>query len=50
MEGVDINAVKNPYKQVTAGLILCDMNFINSVNETFLSSREGEKETSQLKK
>ena len=50
VEGVDINAVENPHKQVTAGFILGDRNFINWVKETFLSSKEGEKEIPQLKK
>ncbi len=50
VEGVDINAVENPHMQVTVGFILGDTNFVNWVKETFLSSKQGEKEIPQLKK
>ena len=50
VEGVDANTVENPHKQVTAGFILGDTNFANWVKETFLSSKQGEKEIPALKK
>ena len=50
VEGSDIKTVENPHQQVTEGFILGDLDFVNWVKETFLSSRQDEKEIPQLKK
>lgn len=50
IEGVDINAVKDPSKQLEGGFILGDTDFVNWVKDTFLSKRDDEKEIPQLKK
>jgi REP element-mobilizing transposase RayT len=50
VEGADIKTIENPHRQVTEGFILGDLDFVNWVKETFLSSRQDEKEIPQLKK
>ncbi len=50
VEGADIKTLENPNRQVTEGFILGDLDFVNWVKETFLSSRQDEKEIPQLKK
>ena len=50
VEGVDIEAVKDPSKQLAGGFILGDDDFVNWVKDHFLSKREDEKEIPQLKK
>jgi REP element-mobilizing transposase RayT len=50
VEKVDVNALENPSKQVSAGFLLGDADFVNWVKETFLADRNDEKEIPQLKK
>jgi len=50
VEGVTLKTLEDPGTQVAAGFILGDTGFVNWVKETFLSSREDEKEIPQLKK
>jgi len=50
VEGVDINSLKNPSKQLHGGFILGDTDFVNWVKDTFLSERRDEGEMPQLKK
>ena len=42
--------LENPNRQLTAGFILGDPDFVNWVKETFLSGRKDEKEIPQLKR
>lgn len=50
VESADIKTLENPNRQLTAGFILGDSDFVNWVKETFLSGRKDEKEIPQLKK
>jgi REP element-mobilizing transposase RayT len=50
VEGVDINSLKNPSKQLRGGFILGDSDFVNWVKDTFLTVRKDEGEIPQLKK
>jgi REP element-mobilizing transposase RayT len=50
VEAADITTVENPHKQLTAGFILGDLDFVNWVKDSFLSGRKDEKEIPQLKK
>jgi len=50
VEGVDFSTLENPGKQIIAGLILGDTDFVNWVKDTFLSDRKDEKEMPQLRK
>ena len=50
IEGIDINAVRDPSKQLEGGFILGDTDFVNWVKDTFLYKRDDEKEIPQLKK
>ena len=50
VEEIDISSLENPSKNLTAGLILGDTDFINWVKDTFLSGRKDDKEMPQLKK
>ena len=50
VEGMDLKTIENPHNQITEGFILGDLDFVNWVKETFLSSRQDEKEIPQLKK
>ena len=50
VEGVEINSLANPGRQVTEGLILGDSDFIEWVKDNFLSNRKDNKEIPQLKK
>ena len=50
VEGVDVNSLANPGRQVTEGLILGDSDFIEWVKDKFLSNRKDNKEIPQLKK
>lgn len=50
VEGADIKTLENPNRQLTAGFILGDPDFVNWVKETFLSGRKDEKEIPQLKR
>jgi REP element-mobilizing transposase RayT len=50
VEGIDISTLENPSKNLTAGLILGETDFINWVKDSFLSNRKDEKEMPQLKK
>ena len=50
VEGIDIEAVENPNKHVHGCFILGDTDFVNWVKDTFLSTRDDEKEIPQLKR
>ena len=50
VESADIRTLENPNKQVTAGFILGDQNFVNWVKDTFLSGRQDDTEIPQLRK
>lgn len=50
VEEIDIGSLENPNKHVVGGFILGDTDFVNWVKETFLSTRDDEKEIPQLKK
>ncbi len=50
VEGIDIVAVENPNKHLHGGFILGDTDFVNWVKDTFLSTRDDEKEIPQLKR
>ena len=50
VEAADITTLENPHKQLSAGFILGDLDFVNWIKETFLSGRKDEKEIPQLKK
>ena len=50
VEGVDINSIESPSKQLTEGFILGDSDFVKWVKENFLSKRKNHKEIPQLKK
>jgi len=50
VDGMDIKTIENPHKQVSEGFILGDLDFVNWVKDTFLSSRQDEKEIPKLKK
>jgi REP element-mobilizing transposase RayT len=49
VEGIDIQAVKDPGKKLAGGFILGDTDFVDWVKDTFLSKRDDEKEIPQLK-
>jgi REP element-mobilizing transposase RayT len=49
VEQVDTEALENPSKYLVGGFILGDDEFVAWVKDTFLSSREDEKEIPQLK-
>jgi putative transposase len=50
VEGANVKTLENPHRHAAAGFILGDSDFVNWVKETFLSSRNDEKEIPQLKK
>jgi len=50
VEGVDFKALEDPSKQVTAGFLLGDADFVEWVKKTFLSTRDDQKEIPQLKR
>jgi putative transposase len=50
VEGVDINTIKDPSKNLAGGFILGDTDFVNWVKDTFLCKRDDEKEIPQLRK
>ncbi|MBW1997877.1 MAG: transposase [Deltaproteobacteria bacterium] len=50
VERVDLKALENPDKQVTAGFVLGDAEFVEWIKTTFLSARGDEKEIPQLKR
>jgi len=50
VEGIEIDAIENPSKQVTEGFVLGDTNFVKWVKDNFLSNRKDNKEIPQLKK
>jgi len=50
VEGIEIKALKDPEEDIIGGFILGDIDFINWVKDTFLSTRNDEKEIPQLKR
>lgn len=50
VEAVDLAALENPDRRVIGGFILGGTDFVAMVTETFLSTREEDKEIPQLKK
>lgn len=44
VQGADYKTLENLHKQVIGGFILGDLDFVNWVKETFLSSRQDDKE------
>lgn len=50
VEEIEIKALKDPEEDIIGGFILGDIDFINWVKGTFLSTRNDEKEIPQLKK
>ena len=50
VEKIEIKALQNPKEDIIGGFILGDMDFVNWVKETFLSTRNDEKEIPQLKR
>ena len=44
VEKIEIKALQNPEEDIIGGFILGDMDFVNWVKETFLSTRNDEKE------
>ena len=45
-----VKAVENPHKNLIGSFILKELDFVNWIKETFLSSRKEDKEIPQLKK
>ena len=45
VEDADVKTLENPHKQLTAGFILGDLDFVNWVKDSFLSGRKDENET-----
>jgi hypothetical protein len=50
VEGIEIKTLKNPQEDIVGGFILGDIDFIDWVKGTFLSTRNDEKEIPQLKR
>lgn len=50
VEEVDIHALKSPDQDIIGGFILGDIDFVNWVKDTFLLTRDDEKEIPQLKR
>lgn len=50
VEGIEIKALKDPEEDIIGGFILGDIDFANWVKDTFLSTRNDEKEIPQLKR
>ena len=50
VEEIEINALKDPEEDIIGGFILGDIDFVNWVKDTFLSTRNDEKEIPQLKR
>ena len=49
VEEVDPFRLENPGKEVVAGFILGDMNFVSWVQKNYLDKKEADKEIPQLK-